>query len=115
MSDIIRQFGKRVKFYRMKQKISQERLAEIAGLHPTYIGQVERGEKNCTLETAEKVANGLGVPLEELVSDLSDRSSDSSAANKDNDEIRYIIKHLIDMDSRKLAFISNMIERLKDL
>ena len=42
-------------------------LAEKAGLHNTYIGQLERGEKNATLESVEKVANALEVPLEELM------------------------------------------------
>ena len=37
-----------------KQGLSQEKLAELSGCHPTYIGQIERGEKNATIESIEK-------------------------------------------------------------
>ncbi|MFD2881591.1 helix-turn-helix domain-containing protein [Paenibacillus rhizoplanae] len=46
--------------------LSQEQLAERSGLHTNYVGQVERGEKNLTLETLEKVVGGLHISLEEL-------------------------------------------------
>lgn len=68
MSEIVKRFGERVKFYRVQRGMSQEKLAELCGLHPTYIGQVERGEKNCTLESAEKISKGLKIPIEKLLS-----------------------------------------------
>ena len=49
MSDIAKTVGKRLRGYRTSIGFSQEKLAEKAGLHPTYIGQVERGEKNLTI------------------------------------------------------------------
>ena len=63
MSDIAKTVGKRLRSYRQAQSLSQERLAEMAGLHPTYIGQVERGEKNLTIESLEKIAGALQVPI----------------------------------------------------
>ena len=51
MSDIAKIVGKRLRSYRTAQGLSQEKLAERAGLHPTYIGLVERGEKNLTIES----------------------------------------------------------------
>lgn len=63
MSDIAKIVGKRLRSYRQAQNLSQERLAELAGLHPTYIGQVERGEKNLTIESLEKIASALQVSL----------------------------------------------------
>lgn len=66
MSDIARIIGKRLRGYRAAQGLSQERLAERAGLHPTYIGQVERGEKNLTVESLEKIMRALGVPMAEV-------------------------------------------------
>ena len=47
----------------MQQHLSQEKLSELAGVHPTYIGQIERGEKNITVESLEKIAAALHVPL----------------------------------------------------
>ena len=80
MSDISLKFGRRVRHYRTEAGLSQEKLAEYCGLHPTYIGQIERGEKNCTLESAEKIAEGLKLPLEKLISKLA--PSEMSAADE---------------------------------
>ncbi len=66
MADIAKIIGKRIKIYRNKAGYSQEELAEKAGLHNTYIGQLERGEKNATLESIEKISRALEVPLEIL-------------------------------------------------
>lgn len=49
--------------------ISQEKLAELAGLHRTYISSVERGERNVTIETVEKLAKALKVTMAELMHD----------------------------------------------
>ncbi|MBR0132994.1 MAG: helix-turn-helix transcriptional regulator [Lachnospiraceae bacterium] len=66
MSDIAKSVGQRIRNYRNKLGLSQERLAELAGCHPTYIGQVERGEKNASLESIEKISSALKLPLEKL-------------------------------------------------
>ena len=55
--------GQRLRQARRRQSLSQEKTAERAGLHPTYIGQLERGEKNATLESILRVSRALGVPL----------------------------------------------------
>lgn len=60
-------FGKKVREERLKLGLSQEALAEKAGVHRTYIGMIERAEKNITLENIEKIAKALGVHIEELV------------------------------------------------
>lgn len=67
MSKILEQFGERVRELRLKQDLSQERLGAKAKLHRTYIGMIERGEKNITLENIEKLARALGVPVNRLV------------------------------------------------
>lgn len=56
-------FGQRVRYYRKLKGISQEELADLCDLHRTYIGSVERGERNITLINAEKIANALDEPL----------------------------------------------------
>lgn len=66
--DITKQFGQRVRYFRKLKKISQDELAELCSLHRTYIGSVERGERNITLINANKIANALSVNLADLVS-----------------------------------------------
>lgn len=60
-------FGEKIREERLKRNLSQEELAARAGVHRTYIGMIERAEKNITLENIEKLAKALGVPIEELV------------------------------------------------
>lgn len=56
-------FGNKVRYFRKQKRISQEELAALCGLHRTYIGAVERGERNITLINAEKIATALEQPL----------------------------------------------------
>lgn len=65
-------FGRRVREVRLAREISQEELAHRSGLDRSYVGQVERGERNLTLESIYKLAEGLGVPIAELVSELNE-------------------------------------------
>jgi transcriptional regulator with XRE-family HTH domain len=51
----------------MSRGLSQEKLAELASLHRTYISLVERGERNITIDNMEKLATALGVQLRELL------------------------------------------------
>lgn len=63
---ILSRFGDRVSEERHKQKISQEELAARAGVHRTYIGMIERAEKNVTLENIEKIAKALKLEVRDL-------------------------------------------------
>jgi transcriptional regulator with XRE-family HTH domain len=60
-------FGNRVKEIRNKKGLSQEKLADQAGVHRTYIGMIERAEKNITLENIKKIAVGLDIKIEDLL------------------------------------------------
>ena len=64
---ILTQFGKRVRAERERRGISQERLGEMAKVHRTYIGMIERAEKNITLTNMEKIAKALGLRLRDLI------------------------------------------------
>lgn len=68
--DIKERFGKRIKFLREQLNISQEQLAEIAGLHRTYVSSVERGERNISLENIVKLAQSLKCKPDELLKDI---------------------------------------------
>ncbi len=58
--------------YRREKQLSQESLAESCGLHRTYVGSVERGERNVRLSSLEVLARALGVSVPELLTPRSD-------------------------------------------
>ena len=64
---IVRKFGKRVREQRLARGISQERLGAITDIDRTYIGMIERGERNITLPKAELIAKALDVKLSKLL------------------------------------------------
>lgn len=66
MSYICENIGERLRRRRLDVGYTQEHLAELADMHPTYIGQVERGEKNITIESLEKICIALDYPMDEL-------------------------------------------------
>ena len=65
--DILKQFGQKVRRQRQDLGLSQEELAELASVHRTYVGMIERGEKNITLRNIEKFSKALKVPVHELL------------------------------------------------
>lgn len=67
MSNVFMRFGMRLRELRQKKGISQERLAELAGLHRTYVSSVERGGRNISLENIDRLAIALGEPMAKLM------------------------------------------------
>ena len=65
--EILIKFGDKVRERRTILGLSQEGLAERAGVHRTYIGMIERAEKNITLQNIEKVAKALEISLDKLM------------------------------------------------
>ena len=65
--NILLSFGEKVREIRKDKGLSQEELAHKADLHRTYIGMIERAEKNITLLNIEKIANALEVNIKELI------------------------------------------------
>jgi transcriptional regulator with XRE-family HTH domain len=66
---IQKKFGDKVRFLRTKQGYSQEAFAFECGLHRTYIGCIERGEKNVTIANIEKISKALKVEISQLFKD----------------------------------------------
>jgi transcriptional regulator with XRE-family HTH domain len=66
-SNVLVKFGEKVREKRTELGLSQEELAERAGVHRTYIGMIERAEKNITLENIEKISKALKTSLHELL------------------------------------------------
>ena len=69
-SPILDVFGQNVRRFRNERKLSQEQLAEKAGLHRTYIGMIERAERNITLCNMEKISIALNVSLSDLIENV---------------------------------------------
>jgi len=65
---IQKRFGERIKELRLARGLSQEELAFKASMHRTYLGSIERGERNPALKNIAAIANALGVALPELFS-----------------------------------------------
>ena len=66
----LKRFGENVRRHRIKKGLSQEGLAGLSGLHRTYIGGVERGERNVSLVNVVRLAKALEVELVELLHDV---------------------------------------------
>lgn len=105
---IAEKFGKRIRALRKSKKLSQEELAEKCGLHTTYIGQIERGEKNASLESIQKLSNGLGISIAEIFSTF--KNAHSEAPNVLADEL-YEKIHF--MDDKVLKNILDLIKFMK--
>ena len=69
MSDVLARFGNRLREIRTKAGVSQDKLADIAKLHRTYVSAVERGRCNISLLNIEKLAQALEVSMKDLMPD----------------------------------------------
>lgn len=108
MNKIAKIVGQRIRNYRTEKGLSQEKLAEMSGCHPTYIGQIERGEKNATLESIEKIISAMGIPLSKLFEKIGENNADSFPmkcyeliASKSKSEQEQLYKILIEIDKYK--------------
>jgi transcriptional regulator with XRE-family HTH domain len=70
MNNIKKKFGLKVREIRESNQLSQERLAELSNLHRTYIGGVERGERNISIVNIEKISVAMNISLSKLMEDL---------------------------------------------
>ena len=110
MSDIAKVIGQRIRNHRTSAGLSQEKLAESSGCHPTYIGQLERGEKNATLESIERIAAALGISLSKLFEKLGEQDGSEKSiplacyeflSAKSKEEQEQLYKILLEMDKYK--------------
>ncbi|MBP3436949.1 MAG: helix-turn-helix transcriptional regulator [Clostridia bacterium] len=110
MSEIAKILGQRIRNYRTAKHLSQEKLAELSGCHPAYIGQIERGEKNATIESIEKIATALRVSLSRLFENLG--AKEDGALNiplacyellsaKTKEEQEHVYRILLEIDKYK--------------
>ncbi|MDC3413481.1 helix-turn-helix domain-containing protein [Aquibacillus sp. 3ASR75-11] len=107
MSKVI---GERIRKLRKERGLSQEELAHLSSLHPTYIGQLERGEKNATIDTIEKVTKALEISLEELFrfATLNDRESEKV------EQLKRLLHRISEDDQDTIMKIINVMLEWKD-
>lgn len=82
MTEITLMIGQRIRNRRQKLKLTQEELAEKADLHHTYIGQVERGEKNLTVAALAKILQALDLSFSDFFEHFGIASEDQGPAEK---------------------------------
>ena len=70
LDNLSKEFGKRIKIERIKKEVSQEKLAELSGLHRTTLGTIENGKTSPTLDSIAKIAKALNVKMSELLEGL---------------------------------------------
>lgn len=106
--DLVKIVGDRIRFYRKERGLSQEELAFRASLHNTYIGQLERGEKNATIESLAKVCAALDISLAELTND--DGTTQSEVLSFELEQMVGLLKGRSRKDQRAvLTFIESLI------
>jgi len=71
--DVTQVFADNIRAFRLAQGLSQEALADLAGLHRTYVGAIERGERNITLINANRIAEALGIKLSDCLKEPNER------------------------------------------
>lgn len=68
LANVMTRFGERLRAIRLEKGLSQEKVADLAGLHRNYVSSVERGERNISIVNIDKLAQALKVPMAELMS-----------------------------------------------
>lgn len=106
---ITTEIGQRIRYYRKKQGLSQEKLAELCDFHPTYIGQLERGEKNASIESIYKLTKGLGIPITQLLEDI---DTFENANNNISLEIYHLCQQL---PEKKQISIKKILEEILEM
>ena len=119
MNDLLKRLGKQVQRLRIAKGWSQEEFAHTCGLHRTYVGQIERAEKNISFENLTKLSSALGITLAELLSGLeggsaSPKHRDFEAAS--SEELRTLeVERLTRRLSNQQAAVQKTVNELMQL
>lgn len=86
-NDLLKRMGKRIRDSRKSQKITQEELAEMAEISPSFLGMIERGKSTPSIMTISKICNSLDISVDELLElrpeIMKERKTKYSVGNKD--------------------------------
>ncbi len=112
MNDISKIVGDRIRILRSEKGLSQEELADKAGIDPSHLGRLERGERNPSLISLDKIINALGVTFEDLFKYIQ-----PSAMETDSTTMSLIINKLntLSLEDQKLmlSLIDTMFQLMK--
>jgi transcriptional regulator with XRE-family HTH domain len=106
---ILRYVGARIRDIRKERGLSQEQLGEMAGFHFSYIGGIERAEKNISLLNLAKIANALGIDIHELF--RYSKNIDVPRSDKE-EEIQEVVNILMRYDIRDVRKVKSIIKEV---
>lgn len=109
MEDLLSLFGKRVRELRKNQGLSQERLADMAGIDTTFIGSIERGDANPSLKIVGKISEALNVDLANLFPFATGKKEGVEREKIRNE----LVNLLYECDERTLKLLSSVIREIK--
>ena len=101
--------GEKIKKERMRNRLTQEMLAELADITSSYVGQIERGERKVTLSKLVRIANVLNVSVDYLLSDTTELTGDNLQA-----EIKNAMSNMEEKDKHMIIDIIKIINDYKD-
>jgi transcriptional regulator with XRE-family HTH domain len=107
--NILKYVGARIRDLRKERGLSQEQLGERAGFHFSYIGGIERAEKNISLINLSKIAEGLSVEVHEL---FSYSQSFNNKLNEKQEDIKEILDILLRHDTKEVKKIKSIIKEV---
>lgn len=107
-NDVLKLVGARIRDLRKERGLSQETLGEKGGFHFSYIGQIERGEKNIALQNLTKIAAALEVPISQLFTYI-DLEESPTASKSDLDEILELLRA---KNLQQLRMVKNILNEI---
>ena len=107
MRPFYKELGRRIKALRQKTGLTQEELAEIADLHVSYIGHVEKGTKQSSLKTIRKISDALNISLAELFN-----FTKKPKIKKEDIAVKYLYKVITSLNKKDRDFLINIIKMI---
>src|SRR5438034_9284316 len=109
MGTLAREFGRRIRELRQEARLTQEKLAAKAGMDYKYLGGVERGERNLTMDNAERIVRALGAEPFEVFAFCLDKGSSGDA---DRQRFSHLLKGA---DPATRAHLIRLVKHILDL
>lgn len=111
MTTLRNSVGERIRAIRKAKGLTQQQLAELSGLDDAYIGSLERGERNFSIDTMEKIVIALQIPANDLFFDLNNTSEVQLFQQKSIDEYSAIIRN---MNFKQITILNKLIKNIQE-